>query len=81
MIDEVHTPDSSRFSPIEGFNKAIDAGESPKTLSKEFVRAIVLERSDGDIGRAKELMAEPLPNDVVGQTLARYQELHVTFRD
>lgn len=81
VIDEVHTPDSSRFSPIDGFEEAIKSGKPPKTLSKEFLRAIMLDRAGGDVDRAKELMVEPLPDDVVEETLARYQELHATFRD
>lgn len=81
VLDEVHTPDSSRFSPLEGFTEATETGNSPRTLSKEFLRAIMLERAGGDVGRAKELMAEPLPEDVVEETIARYQELHETFKD
>ncbi len=80
VIDEVHTPDSSRFSPIDGFEDAISAGQSPRTLSKEFLRGIMLDRAGGDANKAKELMAEPLPDDVVEETLSRYQELHETFK-
>lgn len=79
VIDEVHTPDSSRFSPVDGFEEAINAEESPRTLSKEFLRAIMLGRARGSVDKAKELMAEPLPDNVVEETLACYQELHATF--
>ena len=38
LIDEIHTPDSSRYFYIEGYEEKIMKGESPKQLSKEFVR-------------------------------------------
>jgi phosphoribosylaminoimidazole-succinocarboxamide synthase len=38
LIDEIHTPDSSRYFYKSGYQKRQDAGESQKQLSKEFVR-------------------------------------------
>ena len=38
LIDEIHTPDSSRYFYLDGYEKKISSGESQKQLSKEFVR-------------------------------------------
>jgi phosphoribosylaminoimidazole-succinocarboxamide synthase len=77
--DEVHTPDSSRFVMAEGFAEAVARGETPRSLSKEFLRGIMLERARGDIAAAKELMKDPLPSDVVEETASRYNQLHAIF--
>ncbi len=77
--DEIHTPDSSRFVMTDEFYEALAKGESPRSLSKEFLREIMLDRANGDVAKAKELMKDPLPDEVVDETLERYQELHTTF--
>lgn len=79
VIDEVHTPDSSRFVMEEGFDGAVKAGERPEHLSKEFLREIILDRAGGDIEKAKALMAQPLEADVVEEIIARYKKLHTVF--
>ena len=38
LIDEIHTPDSSRYFYLEGYQERQDNGEVQKQLSKEFVR-------------------------------------------
>jgi len=38
LIDEIHTPDSSRYFYAEGYQERQDRGEAQKQLSKEFVR-------------------------------------------
>ena len=38
LIDEIHTPDSSRYFYAEGYQERQDRGEGQKQLSKEFVR-------------------------------------------
>ena len=43
LIDEVHTPDSSRFFYAEGYHERQDKGEKQKQLSKEFVRQWLIE--------------------------------------
>ena len=43
LIDEIHTPDSSRYFYIDGYEETIAQGESPKQLSKEFVRQWLIE--------------------------------------
>lgn len=79
IIDEVHTPDSSRFVIADGFKEAVARGERPESLSKEFLRLVMLDRAGGDVDAAKRMMAQPLPSDVVKETLNRYQQLHALF--
>ena len=38
LIDEIHTPDSSRYFYIDGYKEAVDSGMPPRQLSKEFFR-------------------------------------------
>ncbi len=53
LIDEIHTPDSSRFFYQEGYQERQDKGEPQKQLSKEFVRQWLIENgfqgNDNDI--------------------------------
>ncbi len=79
VIDEVHTPDSSRFVLADGFAEAIAKGEQPRGLSKEFLRGMVLARANNNQARAAEIMRFPLPEDTVKKILSRYQELHRLF--
>ncbi len=79
IADEVHTPDSSRFVLTDGFAEAVANGEKPRSLSKEFLRGIMLDRANGDVQKAKEMMKEPLAEDVVNETVSRYKELHNIF--
>ena len=45
LIDEIHTPDSSRYFYAEGYQERQDKGEEQKQLSKEFVRRWLIENS------------------------------------
>ena len=38
LIDEIHTPDSSRFWSAETYQERIEAGEEPENFDKEFIR-------------------------------------------
>jgi phosphoribosylaminoimidazole-succinocarboxamide synthase len=44
LIDEIHTPDSSRYFYLEGYEERQEKGEPQKQLSKEFVRQWLIER-------------------------------------
>jgi len=79
VIDEVHTPDSSRFCMEDGFEAAIQSGDQPVSLSKEFLRAVILELAGGDEAKAKELMRNPLKSSVVDELIERYETLHSIF--
>ena len=43
VIDEVHTPDSSRYWVAESYQERFDAGEEPESLDKEFVRRMLID--------------------------------------
>lgn len=45
LMDEIHTPDSSRYFYAEGFNERLAKGEKQKQLSKEFVREWLIENN------------------------------------
>ena len=65
LIDEIHTPDSSRYFYIEGYEEKIANGESPKQLSKEFVRQWLIENGfQGKEGQSIPEMSEEYCNSV-----------------
>jgi phosphoribosylaminoimidazole-succinocarboxamide synthase len=73
LIDEVHTPDSSRYFYLEGFEERQQAGAEQRQLSKEFVRQWLL--AEGFAG--KEGQAVPtMTDEKVAEISARYQELY-----
>jgi phosphoribosylaminoimidazole-succinocarboxamide synthase len=72
LIDEIHTPDSSRYFYLEGYEERQAAGLPQRHLSKEFVREWLI--SQGFQGREGELMPQ-MPDDFVEQITARYIEL------
>ena len=45
LMDEIHTPDSSRYFYLDGYQERFDLGEPQKQLSKEFVREWLMERN------------------------------------
>ncbi len=73
LIDEIHTPDSSRYFYKEGYEKRQQAGEPQKQLSKEFVRQWLIENGF----QGKEGQHVPEMTDVVVTSIAdRYRELY-----
>ncbi len=72
LIDEVHTPDSSRYFYADGYQERFEKGESQKQLSKEFVREWLVEQGfQGDEGQKVPEMSD----DFVKQVSERYIEL------
>lgn len=72
LIDEIHTPDSSRYFYAEGFEERQKNGEAQKQLSKEFVRQWLIEHDfQGKDGQ----QMPPMPDDFVESISDRYQEL------
>lgn len=72
LIDEIHTPDSSRYFYQEGYQERQDADQPQKQLSKEFVREWLMERGfNGQEGQRVPEMSE----EVVGKISDRYIEL------
>lgn len=77
LIDEIHTPDSSRYFYSEGYEERFAKGEPQRQLSKEFVRQWLIE--NGFMGRPGETVPEMTP-EVCESISRRYIELyeHVT---
>ena len=73
LIDEVHTPDSSRYFYAEGYEEHQRKGEPQRQLSKEFVRQWLIE--NGFQGRAGEQVPE-MTNAHVKAISERYIELY-----
>jgi phosphoribosylaminoimidazole-succinocarboxamide synthase len=69
LMDEVLTPDSSRYWPVEGYQAALAAGANPPSYDKQFVRDW-LEAQPWN----KKAPAPQLPAEVVAQTAATYAQ-------
>ncbi len=72
LMDEIHTPDSSRYFYAEGYHERQERGETQKQLSKEFVRQWLIE--NGFQGLEGQKIPKMTP-DVVQAISARYIEL------
>lgn len=77
LMDEIHTPDSSRYFYSEGYEEKFEKGEPQKQLSKEFVREWLMD--NGFQGKAGQQVPEMTPAIVEGIS-NRYIELyeHIT---
>jgi phosphoribosylaminoimidazole-succinocarboxamide synthase len=73
LIDEIHTPDSSRYFYMDGYQERQDKGEQQKQLSKEFVRQWLI--SNGFQGKEGQVMPH-MPEEFVNQVSERYIELY-----
>jgi phosphoribosylaminoimidazole-succinocarboxamide synthase len=73
LIDEIHTPDSSRYFYAEGYEERLARGERQKQLSKEFVREWLM--AHGFQGLEGQLMPE-MPDAFVWEISERYIELY-----
>src|SRR5690606_3167232 len=77
LIDEIHTPDSSRYFYADSFERLQEEGKPQRQLSKEFVRKWLIE--NGFQGKEGELVPE-MTNEIVSSISERYIELfeHIT---
>ena len=73
LLDEVHTPDSSRYFIKDGYQKRFNQGESQKQLSKEFVREWLI--SQGFNGQDGQEIPE-MSDEFIEQVSRRYIELY-----
>ncbi len=73
LIDEIHTPDSSRYFYLDGYQERQDKGENQKQLSKEFVREWLMDK--GFKGEEGQQIPE-MPEEFVNQVSERYIELY-----
>jgi phosphoribosylaminoimidazole-succinocarboxamide synthase len=67
LIDEVHTPDSSRFWMADSYEARLATGDEPESLDKEFVR-----RAFADLGYKGDGPVPKLPEEVWSATAGRY---------
>ena len=78
LIDEIHTPDSSRYFYADGYQERFEKGEPQRQLSKEFVRQWLMDH--GFMGRKGEMVPKMTPEFCESVT-DRYVELyeHIPF--
>ena len=79
LIDEIHTPDSSRYFYADTYEELFKAGKPQRQLSKEFVRQWLM--ANGFMGRPGEKVPE-MTEEVCRSISERYIELyeHLTGR-
>ena len=77
LMDEIHTPDSSRYFYAEGYQERFEAGEPQRQLSKEFVREWLMD--NGFQGKEGQQVPE-MTDEIVKSISDRYIELyeHIT---
>jgi phosphoribosylaminoimidazole-succinocarboxamide synthase len=73
LIDEIHTPDSSRYFYADGYQERFDKGEQQRQLSKEFVREWLME--NGFQGEPNQQVPE-MTDEIVESISNRYIELY-----
>ncbi|MBR5784130.1 MAG: phosphoribosylaminoimidazolesuccinocarboxamide synthase [Bacteroidales bacterium] len=73
LIDEIHTPDSSRYFYAEGYEERLKNGEKQRQLSKEFVREWLME--NGFQGKEGQQVPE-MTEEFIAQVSERYIELY-----
>jgi len=73
LMDEIHTPDSSRFFYADGFNERQQTGERQKQLSKEFVREWLI--NNGFMGKEGQTVPE-MSDEWIEIISKRYIELY-----
>ena len=77
LIDEIHTPDSSRYFYADGYEERLAKGEHQRQLSKEFVREWLMD--NGFQGKEEQKVPE-MTDEIVNSISDRYIELyeHIT---
>jgi phosphoribosylaminoimidazole-succinocarboxamide synthase len=76
LIDEIHTPDSSRYFYSDGYQKRFDSGEQQKQLSKEFVREWLMENGfKGETGQVAPEMNDTFVKEVSDRYIELYEKI------
>ncbi|TLX74605.1 phosphoribosylaminoimidazolesuccinocarboxamide synthase [Labilibacter sediminis] len=76
LIDEIHTPDSSRYFYADGYQERFDKGENQKQLSKEFVREWLMENDfQGKEGQEVPEMTDKFVNEVSERYIELYESI------
>ncbi|HWD88184.1 MAG TPA: phosphoribosylaminoimidazolesuccinocarboxamide synthase [Mucilaginibacter sp.] len=76
LIDEIHTPDSSRYFYKEGYEERQQTGEPQKQLSKEFVRKWLIENNfQGKEGQLVPKMTPEIVNSISDRYIELYEQI------
>ena len=74
LMDEIHTPDSSRYFYKEGYEERLAKGEKQKQLSKEFVREWLMDNGfQGQEGQQVPEMTEEVVNGITERYIELYE--------
>jgi phosphoribosylaminoimidazole-succinocarboxamide synthase len=74
LMDEILTPDSSRFWPVQEYESAVMAGENPPSYDKQFVRDWLENAQIDSQPWNKKSPAPTLPNEIIKKTSHKYRE-------
>ena len=74
LVDEIHTPDSSRYWKASSYQERFDRGEEPESLDKEFLRIWLKEH-----GFVYDEKAPEIPDEVRAEFAGKYIELYETI--
>lgn len=72
LVDEIHTPDSSRYWIADSYQERFDAGEEPENIDKEFLRLWFMDHCDP----YKDEVIPEAPEELVVELSARYIQLY-----
>ncbi len=76
LMDEIHTPDSSRYFYSEGYAERLAKGEKQKQLSKEFVREWLMANGfQGQEGQTVPEMTEEIVNGITDRYIELYENI------
>ena len=76
LIDEIHTPDSSRYFYADGYQERQDRGEAQKQLSKEFVRQwLIVNNFQGLEGQTVPFMSDAYIETVSERYIELYENI------
>lgn len=76
LIDEIHTPDSSRYFYKEGYQERFDKGEQQKQLSKEFVREWLMDNNfSGQPGQKVPAMTDEIVESISDRYIELYENI------
>ena len=76
LIDEIHTPDSSRYFYLDTYQERFDKGENQRQLSKEFVREWLMENNfKGQEGETLPEMTDEIVNGISERYIELYEKI------
>ena len=81
LMDEVLTPDSSRYWPADSYAESFKAGVNPPSYDKQFLRDWLETAQVQGKPWSKSPPAPHLPQEVIAQTAAKYQEAWDRLKD